>query len=163
FTHCETDLKYLCVQPLSSLHGANSLLDGLFSQFGHGHPHDSSGPPILSLPLPFSLSLSLFLSLSRRAGTRTHALKMERANRPPPLNLTPPHSRQSSVSKTISTKGRSPTTTISVFEVDDWNTGRLATFLRVLGDFAHILICMILILIMAFYLNYKAVVSGTTG
>ena len=78
---------------------------------------------------------------------------MERANKPPPLNLTPPHSRQSSVSKTISAKGRSPTITISLNE-DDWNTGRWATLLRVFGDFAHILVCMIVILILGVFLNY---------
>ena len=80
------------------------------------------------------------------------------------MDLTPPHSRQSSVAKTVSAKGRSPTTTISLFAEDDWNTGRLATFLRVLSDFAHILVCMILILIMSFFLNYdETVISGPTG
>ena len=88
---------------------------------------------------------------------------MERAHRPPPLNLTPPLSRQSSVSKTISAKGRSPTTTISIDE-DAWNTGRLETFLRVLGDFAHILVCLILILVMGFFLSYdETVVGGPMG
>ena len=88
---------------------------------------------------------------------------MERAHRPPPLDLTPPHSRQSSVAKTVSSKGRSPTTTISLYD-DDWNTGRWATFLRVLGDFAHILVCMVLMLIAAFFLGYdETVVNRTTG
>lgn len=85
---------------------------------------------------------------------------MERVNRPPPLNLTPPHSRQSSVSKTISTKGGSPTITISLND-DDWNTGRWTTLLRVLGDFAHILLCMLVILIMGVFLNYdETMVNG---
>lgn len=88
---------------------------------------------------------------------------MERSHRPPPLTLTPPHSRKSSVSKT-STKGRSPpTTTISLGE-DEWNTGRWKTALRVAWDFAHILLCMVLALIMAFFISYdEAVVSQSTG
>ena len=95
---------------------------------------------------------------------------MERSHRPPPLNLTPPgsqrNSRQSSVSRiTISVKGQSPTT-ISVFEedTDDWNTGRYVTALRVFSDFVHILTCMILLLIMAFFLNYDdGAISGPFG
>lgn len=87
---------------------------------------------------------------------------MERAHRPPPLALTPPHSRHSSVSKT-STKGASSTTTISIGE-DDWNTGRWRTILRVACDFAHILLCMVLTLIMAFFVSYdETVVSESTG
>ncbi|KEZ39983.1 hypothetical protein SAPIO_CDS8961 [Scedosporium apiospermum] len=95
---------------------------------------------------------------------------MERSHRPPPLNLTPPgsqrNSRQSSVSRiTISVKGQSPTT-ISVFEedTDDWNTGQYVTALRVFSDFVHILTCMILLLIMAFFLNYDdGAISGPFG
>ncbi|SPN97587.1 uncharacterized protein DNG_01099 [Cephalotrichum gorgonifer] len=90
---------------------------------------------------------------------------MERAHRPPPLTLTPPHSRQSSISKTISVKGGSPgTTTISVFEEDDWNTGRWVTALRVLSDFGHTLVCIVPILIMAFFLGYDGtVINDSTG
>ena len=98
---------------------------------------------------------------------------MERSHRPPPLNLTPPASARSSTrhsarhSRTKSNhsglsrfaesfQGYMATPLRSVFEKDEdkWNTSCAMTLVRVVSDFLHILTSMLLLLIMAFFLNY---------
>jgi hypothetical protein len=107
---------------------------------------------------------------------------MERSHRPPPLNLTPPtsarnstrHSRSKSNHSALSRFAESfqsykATPLRSIFERDDdkWNTSCAVTLVRVVSDFLHILASMLLLLIMAFYLNYcdhnPAVATLTTG
>jgi ABC-type multidrug transport system fused ATPase/permease subunit len=108
---------------------------------------------------------------------------MERSHRPPPLNLTPPGSARNSTRHTRNKSSQSrlsrfaesfqsynkasPLRSIFEHDADKWSTGAAMTVVRVVGDFAHILASMLLLLIMAFFLNYcdhnPAVATVTTG